>query len=355
MIALAFLASCSKKDHDIVTEPASCQYAGKSYVSGYTYYNIATSETYNQDIIQTDDQLPLEIRTSNRRVQTDTIKNELVVDDTGNYLVQYKYDAEGYMTQETFTENRLQQGGPNYIILLFDIGQFKKVQTNSTRITDFRYENGLLKEATIRQTITYLPGNLSAITKRYQNVRKYNYDSQNSLISTEEIYENNYKSITNYKDGLVTSVQGIQPDGSISTFVYKNENGKKSQVTSKDGVENYKYDANGNLQRYESTYQGRLNNVQEYLYDNYVNPETLVSTRFKGIPTPFLTVQSQGGNNNLTRQKSTSYNNVETLISEENTSYVYNNAALPETSTTLMVTAGGDFTKKTTYKYTNCP
>lgn len=346
--------SCSKKNHDIGAELESCRYAGKSYVGQGNYYSSKTTETYNTDIIQTGDRLPLEVKTSSRTLERDTAQNELIKDFAGEYLYQYKYDADGYLLKEISIQNDIQQGGPKFTMFFLDKGPVKKLQTNASRITEFKYENALLTELSNNSTVTYLGDNLPAITKTYNISRKYHYDSQKNLTDTEEVNQDNYKTVTRYKDGLITSIQTTQPSGVIVTSAYKNENGKKTQITSNDGILNFKYDANGNLVKYESIYQGILNLTQEHLYDTHINPETLISSKFKGMPLPFPTVQSHDGMNNMTQQKTTSYNNGNAFVSEQNTSFVYNSSGLPESSASSMITAGGKSTWATTYKYTDC-
>jgi hypothetical protein len=351
---LVFFVSCSKKDGNVDPETGSCKYAGVSYVFESRHYSLKTSGTYDKNVIQTDDRLPLEIKTSIRTTEKDTVQNTLIKDDAEEDEFLYKYDSDGHLIQEIFKQNRNQQGGPTTRFFFLDKGPVQKLQINSTRTTDFKYENGSLKEVSVTDIVTYIGNDLPAITKTYNINRKYGYDAQNNLTSVDELNQDNYKTLTNYAGGLITSTQTTGPDGKSSKSTYKYENGRKSQVSSEDYAINFKYDANGNLLKYESVYKGQTSAMQEYQYDDYINPETLVASKFKGMPLPFYTVQSREGKNNVKQLKNTSYSNGVPFVSEENTTFTYNNAKLPQSSITTMNTAGGKSVQKATFKYTDC-
>jgi YD repeat-containing protein len=355
-IALAVLFSCSNKDHEPEPNTGSCKYAGLSYVVETRYYGSKTTGTYDKNIIQTDDRLPLKISTVIRTIENDTVQNTLVKDDAENDELQYKYDAEGFLVQEAFTQNRNQQGGESTRFFFLDKGPVGKLLTDLVRTTDFKYENGWLKEVNMTSVITYLGDNLPAATQTFTTKTKYNYDAQNNLVSTDAINQDNFKTLTNYVGGLITSMQSTAPDGTISTATYKNENGKNSQIVGVDVVTNYKYDTNGNLLKYETVYKGKTNATQEFQYDNKINPETLVPTKFKGMPLPFGTVQSMVGMgiNNVTRLKNTTYGNDTSFVWQEDTKFTYTNGNLPQSSVSTVDTQGGKFIRRTTYKYADC-
>lgn len=354
-LMMGLVVSCSQKDHNVNPEPASCKYAGLSYVIQNQYYSSKTTGTSNTDIIQTNDRLPLEIKTSVHTMENDTIQSELYQEETIEEHFEYQYNAEGYLVQEIFLRNSLVRGGSLFKMFYLDKGPVSRLETKLTRTKNFTYEKGWLSEVIIKENTVYTGDNLPPETRTSTTGQTYSYDAQHKLVSVTDHNTGNYKTISYYTGEMITSAQHIRPDGTRSDIIYKNENGKKSQYIDGNATFNFKYDVGGNLLRLQVLYIGRPSSMQEYQYDNNVNPQSLLSTRFKGMPLPFLTIQTTDGVNNVTQSIFTSYGSDGTaFVTEENTSFTYNGENLPTFSTSTINTGGGIWKRETTYKYTDC-
>ncbi|MDR6803204.1 YD repeat-containing protein [Dyadobacter sp. BE34] len=351
------VGSCSLEDHP--PQP-SCTYQG--YFQVQESYNGAVKNVFNDDynIDQTSDHHPKKISALRTYVRRDTARGLDMYTSTDSDQSIFTYN-DGYLMQITRTDVTEQQSETDDIFFL----QYrtKKLHTETSETTDFRYENGMLQEVSFKQTVAYTTSNLGTITTTLTNKKVYQYDSQGHLKALIFTESTGWNSITNYENGLITSITGNNMYGPYTeTFEYKD--GLTKKITNSDGsAQEFTYDQKGNLTLIYITKNDIKRSQYQYWYDDSPRPGSSISITYKGIPTPwFITGTPQNRQrydevNNPVKIETTSWETQNLLIATINLTYTYNANKYPSTQMDSWNNDNGvnrGFTKLT-YKYTDCP
>ncbi|WP_353722259.1 hypothetical protein [Dyadobacter sp. 676] len=151
-------SSCSLQDHP--PQP-SCTYLG--YLLVQEVHNGAVKTVYTDDynIDQTSDLYPTKTASLRTFKQRDTVANLETYTSTDSDQSTYNYNS-GYLTQIVRQDVTDRQSETDNIFFL----QYrtKKLRTETSEITDFKYENGTLKEVDFNQTVSYITSNIGTIS-----------------------------------------------------------------------------------------------------------------------------------------------------------------------------------------------
>jgi len=348
--------SCSLDDHP--PQP-SCTYLG--YFQVQQSHNGAVKNVFNDDynIDQTSDHHPKKTTALRTYVQRDTVRNVEIYTSTDSDQSTFTYDN-GYLMQIVRTDITDQQSETNNVFFL----QYrtKKLHTETSETTDFKYENGTLQEANFKQTISYTTSDLGTITTTLTNKKVYQYDSQGHLKAVVFTESTGWNSVTNYANGLITSITGNDLHGPY-TETFEMKDGATKKITHSDGgAQEFTYDQKGNMTLIEISRNGVRRSQYQYWYDDSPRPGNSVSFTYKGIPTPwFLNGTPQNRQrydevNNAVKVETTSWETQTTLIATINFIYTYNAYKYPATRSDSWNNDNGvnrGFTKLT-YKYGDC-
>ncbi|SEI81429.1 YD repeat-containing protein [Dyadobacter sp. SG02] len=332
IFTVATAASCSLEDHP--PQP-SCTYLG--YFLVQQAHNGAVKNVFNDDynIDQTSDHHPKKTTALRTNVTRDTVRGVDTYTSADSDQSLYTYD-DGYLIQIARTDITDQQSEKDNIFFLQS--RTKKLHTETSEITDFKYENGMLQEANFKQTITYTPSNIAAATTILTNKKEYQYDSQGHLKAVVFTESAGANSITYYDNGLITSITGVDQYGRSFTETFEYKDGVTKKITNSDGgAQEFTYDQKGNMTLIEITWNGVKKSQYQFWYDDSPKPGSSISITYKGIPTPlFITGIPQNRQrydevNNTVKNETTSWETQTTLIATIDFTYTYNANKYPAT------------------------
>lgn len=350
------VASCSLKDHP--PQP-SCTYLG--YFLLQQSHNGAVKNVFNDDydIDQTSDHHPKKTMALRTYVRRDTVRNVDMYTSTDSDQSTFTYD-DGYLMQIARTDITDQQSENDDIFFL----QYrtKKLHTETSETTDFKYENGRLQEANFKQTVSYTTSKLGTITTTLTSKKVYQYNSQGELKTVVFTESTGWNSVTNYANGLITSITGNDLHGPY-TETFEMEDGVTKKITHADGgAQEFTYDEKGNMTLIEISRNGIRRSQYQLWYDDSPRPESSISITYKGIPTPWFQAgtpqnrQRYDEFNNAVKVETTSWETQTPLISTLNFTYTYNANKYPAILTDNWNNDNGvnrGFTKLA-YKYGDC-
>lgn len=347
IVAVFILLTClfSCKNEDSIQQAESCDYLGSSYETDNT--NIKYGRSTNI-VLGSDGKL--EEATA---VNTFSGYDMAAQKETSNSVEQSKYvfayDATGFLTKmisiQTFTEK-------STIAATYDNhGPYKNINIETVQTTNFTYESGRVTGSNISVIKTLKGDNDAPFTTNKQSKKVYQYDSKGQPISATETSDSGNRIETKFTNGVRSSIANISTSGGAQTTTY-NEKGLTDVVNTSSGRIKISYDSSGNPLLIETEMNGKVTYSQKFEYDNHVNPETLIPTKFKGIPEPIFTVQSTDGNNNIVRLTSANLQN--NFLSKESVTYAYNSQGLPVKSVWTTDSDPNFKGRVTTFNYRDC-
>ncbi len=337
LLILGSLISCSKKDP---VPEQTCLYAGKTS----TIISSTSKIDYGNEIVLNDaKQLASARKIDNSEFFDGSNNRRWKRTITTNYTPQY--DTQGFLTQMTTTTVNLYEGTKGYSYQ--DKGrEYLTFKSETIETSDYQYESGHLKSVLTKILLRTQGDNDTPVVTESQQTKAYTYDSQNNPLSALTSAPTG-TIISTFKNGIISSEIRRNADGVVTAEFLYNDKGLRTSI--KDGNYQYEFefDANGNRKSVKFTQGRQLNYLQEFSYDDHVNPETHIPVKFKGIPEEIWTAQTSEGRNNLIAEKFTSYAGGSNYNSEF--LYQYNANGLPDSWSPKSVPGGETMT--TTFRY----
>lgn len=338
---LAFLAlsiSCNKKDEE-VKPVENCRFVGKSVnleIRTIAETSVETHESY----FKQDDQGRLTLVTVS---ETELIKDStgIIANSTDEETYEFIYDAEGFLTEMKQRGLKLQQGSARHDFI-YATFKYRKGRVETTKVTKFDYNEGRLQSSKYVGNIVVQGDNLPVATFTENFTILHKYDSK-GLIQTATPDG----SVTNYVNGIPAS--SISADG--KTVIKYDDQGRMISYSSPHDQRTFKYDQRGNQIFQEDYDNGVFVFSYETKFDEHINPDNMIPSRYKGIPGPYQVVYFAENPNNIIESTFNHRNDTPVITSNV---WTYHPNGLPATST---MKSGTDFykdTRITKFKYENC-
>lgn len=338
---LAFLAlsiSCKKKSEE-VKPVENCRFLGKSVSLESKTAAEATLETTESNFKQ-DDQGRLTLATFSR---TESRKDSTGVyaSSTDEETFEFVYDTEGFLTELKRHDLRLQQGSANFKFGYATL-QYRTGRLETTSITSYVYIEGRLQSSKYVSNLVVQGDNLPAATFPESYTINYKYDSKGIIqTATRDSW------VTKYTNGVLAS--SVSTDGKV---VWKyDDQGRVVSYSVPYDQRTFKYDQRGNQIFQDSYDNGVFVFSTEAKFDEHTNPDSMIPSRYKGIPDHIKVTYADDNPNNMVESTVLHRNNAPLVTSNVLT---YHPNGLPATST---MKTGTDFyktTRITKFKYGNC-
>lgn len=335
---LAFSISCNKKDKE-VKPVENCRFVGKSMSWESKTAAETTVETTESNFKQ-DDQGRLTLvafsRTESRKDSTGVYASS-----TDEETYEYVYDTEGFLKELKRHDLRLQQGSANfkfgYATLRYRTGRME-----TTSITSYVYSEGRLQSSKYVSNLVVQGDNLPAASFPESYTINYKYDSKGIIqTATSGGWE------AKYTNGVLAS--SVSSDGKV---VWKyDDQGRMIGYSSPYDQRTFKYDQRGNQIFQESYDNGVFVFSTETKFDDHTNPDSMIPSRYKGIPDPIKVTYADDNPNNMVESTVLDRNDARLITSNV---WTYHPNGLPATS---IMKTGTDFyktTRITKFKYENC-
>jgi hypothetical protein len=339
-----FTITCTKKDHVV---PASCKYLGKSYK---LLYPTGTGEDYNSSITLDENGLLKEAHSVYIGSFTDVSTNIEHSRNTEDRKYNFTYDNESFLKQQITVRSYLAKTTGT---ISYGTGFYKEISEITTETIDFSYTSGRIASMSLKSVTIFIGDKQSPIETTVQSKRVYEYDSGGKPLSYIENFSNGDVSVMTYKNGLRASNVVTSGSGFKHTINY-NEMALVSEDILPSATYKLSYDIKGNLVNLVSMVNNQATYKQEFKYDDHPNPETIIPSKFKGIPDPVTTIQTSDGNrtNNLIEEIFTSFQNHPGSTQKYIRSY--NASGYPEATTMNVNTGQETVARVTTYRYQDC-
>lgn len=338
-LAILALSVACKKRHEEVKPAENCQFVGK--LVNLEHVDAAGSSTYTTESnFQQDDQGRLTLVTFSR---TDSQKDSTGVyaSSTSEETYEFVYDTEGFLTQLKQHDLRLQQGSANFEFSYASL-RYRTGKMETTSVTSFVYSEGRLQSSKYVSNLVVQGDNLPPATFPNSYTINYKYDSKGDL---QTATSNGW--VETYINGIHAS--DVSADG--KTVLKYDEKGRLISYSSPYDQRTFKYDSRGNQIFRESYDNGEFVFSTETKFDEHTNPDSMIASRYKGIPNP-VKIPGIDDNPNNVIQSTTIHRNDAPQI----TTYVwiYYPDGLPETSVMKTGTGYNKTTEITKFKYENC-
>lgn len=333
--AIVLFTACSKKEHEPVQ---GCVFAGKTSTR---ISQTSKSEWGNELVLDDKKQLVTARRIDNLEAFTRWKQST-----TTDYVPQY--DADGFLVRMVETKVFLYEGTIGFSYRYYN-KNYLKFRLETIVASDYQYESGRATAVTTKTTVRSQGDSDAPVVVESELTKKYTYNSQNVVLSALTTSAGG-SDISTFKNGVIASE--IRKDGSgvVVLEILYDERGNRKTMKNGNYLYEFDFDAKGNMKSVKFSDKGQPNYLQEFSYDDHVNPETHIPVKFKGIPENVMTVAGTEGMNNLTGEKFTSYIGAPNYDTE--TVYQYNADGLPGSSAPKN-TSGGE-TMTTTFRY-KCP
>jgi YD repeat-containing protein len=343
MIALLFLLSCSKNDHE--PGPSECLFLSKTRIEGSPNPSLSTKVTSSTQIALNDKKQLLGATNSHIRESTESgVTGQRTTESTEFTLT---YDPDGFLTRMIKRKVYLFEGS-NKSHFLFENYKFKNFRREDVETSDYKYKSGHIASSTMYGLSTFVGDNQTLPVVEANESKVYQYDSNGKPISA--LTTASYGSAsTTFKNGVIASVVQKNLNGVVTSETKYNEMGLPASISNSQSVYEMSYDAKGNLTSVQATTNGQKAYISELFYDDHKNPENDIPKTFKGIPEFIRTVQLTDGINNTTGDKATLFPSNQ--VFETKTTYQYNSAGLPESSVHTSVGGSANGQSKTTFNY----
>lgn len=320
MIALLFLVSCSKNDHE--PEP-SCIFTGKTLVEETKgSFNSKFTSTIELDSENPD--MPNEIRRTTVDERTEGPDNLPVRKTTETYKYNFQYDVNGFLTMLVRHRSFIFEGVKGSY--LYGNRSYRNFKLDEVTTYEYVYQANLASSVSIKTITTEQPDNSPAVVTELEQTKVYKYDVDGKALSAFTISPAGEIKST-FMNGIIATSISTNKNGTVLSDTRYNEMGLPLSISSNNSLFEMSYDKRGNLVGVKTSSEGRLLYRYELHYDDFENPENTIKKLFKGIPEVIPTVQSTDGVNNTISENA--IDDKSQLISEYKTTYQYNNSGLP--------------------------
>lgn len=339
--------SCSKKASDTVA-PEQCLYLGKTVIGERPSVNEKTS--YGNEIDWNDQKQMTAARRFDKSEGRSNISDAILWTNDNQINFTFAYDSEGFLTQKVMKIINI-HWGEGVRATTYEGRKFENFADETSETSEYKYESGRVKLVNIL-VAKRLRGNGEILLDQTFNYTKtYTYDSQGNPVSAIETNPLG-KTVSTYKNGILASAVTTNTADQLQFTEEYDDKGNRTAQIGRNYRFNYTYDAKGNLTRIEYTVNNKPVYTQDYTFDDRLNPESTIPTKFKGIPELLRTLPISTSVNNITGKK---YNGIQiTSNYETKSSYVYNVDGLPESSASTWTGEEIGQTESTTFRY-KCP
>lgn len=323
MLAIALLAACSKKEHEPVQ---GCIFAGKTSTR---MSQTSKGEWGNELVLDDKKQL-----VTARRIDNLEAFNRWKQSTITDYVPQY--DADGFLVRMVETRVFLYEGTTGFSYRYYS-KNYLKFRLETIVASDYQYESGRATAITTKTTVRSQGDSDAPVVVESELTKKYTYNSQNVALSALTTSASG-SDISTFKNGVIASEIRKDASGVVTLETLYDEKGNRKTTKSGNYLYEFDFDAKGNIKSVKFSDKGQPNYLQEYSYDDHVNPETHIPVKFKGIPENVTTVVGTESVNNLVREKFTSYIGAPSYDTE--TVYQYNADGLPASSAPKIIPNG---------------
>lgn len=338
---LAFLAlsiSCNKKDKE-VKPVENCRFVGKSV--NWEQKNAAeTSVATIESNFKQDEHGRLTLVTFSR---TESSKDSTGVyaSSTDEETYEFVYDTEGFLKELKRHDLRLQQGSANFKFGYANL-RYRTGRMETTSVTTYVYAEGRLQSSKYVSNLVVQGDNLPAANFPESYTINYKYDSKGAAQTAT-----GGGWLVNYTNGIRAS--NASADG--KTVWKYDDQGRMTSYSSPFDQRTFKYDQRGNQIFQDSYDSGVFVFSTETKFDEHTNPDSMIPSRYKGVPDPIKVTYGDGNPNNMIESTVLHRNDAPLTTSNILT---YHPNGLPAIST---MKTGTDFyqtTLITKFKYENC-